>query len=953
MAQSLEIRLLGPFEAVADGRPVPVTGSKQEALLALLALQSGRLLAVDALIDALWGAEMPAGPRNALQHHVMRLRATLGHDAIAGTADGYALGHAVVDVLEFEQLLAEARAALRQGETRAAAAAAGRCLALWRGPALQGLPDQPWVAAEARRLEALRIDAVEEELEAALALGEHAELVPRIRRVLAEHPFRERLWGQLMLALYRGGRQAEALEVFQEARGVLGAELGLDPGPELQRLQAAILAHDPAVAAIPAAPPRRGNLPAPLTSFVGREDDLALVEELLGERRLVTVTGAPGVGKSRLALEAVRSIEPAVPDGAWLVELARADSSADVVRLIADAVDARGATLDHITTRLADARAVLLLDGCERLVADVRDVTAAVLAACPGVRVLATSREVLRLTGEARVVLAPLAVPDGDLGPITASVAVSLFVERARAARPAFQLAPDTAPLVSEICRRLDGLPLAIELAAARVSVLGLSEILASLDRRMPALLDAGPGTHDETLALETLVAWSYDLLHTDEKSLLHQLALYRGGASLSALTAAAPVGGLDEPMTTRLVAALVDKSVVTVAFPGGEARYDLLDSVRQYALERLRQQNGLLAGRAAHAAYFVSLAETAHEELRGRCWRTSLTRLQRENDNLWAALAFAREAPEPLTAARLGAALGWYFALAERVSEGRQFLEQALAVAGEAPLHLHVALLSNLSYLAAEEGDLAAAVDTGERGLALAVGSEPARAEEALARTSLASALARAGDHPRAVQLAEEARAAFDARGDHWGVAAAVLIEAIGAVGAGDVPRTEAFATIAARHAEAIEYEAFQVPGALLMAWVAEQRGDLDAAAVAHRRALSLAEAVGMADHASYALAGLGSIAFARGDVGEAAELSRRALAMADAASSPWLAAHARVRLARALDAQGDTDAAASLNDAVARWSQTPPSPQHARELLFVALAGDSAQAVPEPAAP
>ena len=242
-------------------------------------------------------------------------------------------------------------------------------------------------------------------------------------------------------------------------------------------------------------------------------------------------------------------------------------------------------------------------------------------------------------------------------------------------------------------------------------------------------------------------------------------------------------------------------------------------------------------------------------------------------------------------------------------MSEGRQFLEQALALAAETPVHLQVELLSNLSYLEAEEGDLAAAIDAGERGLAMAAGSTSAPAEAALVRISLASAHARAGDHERAVRLAEEARATFEARGDHWGVAASVLVEAIGAVGAGDVPRTEAFVAIAARHADAIGYEAFQVPAALVAAWVAVRRDDLDAAALAYRRALSLAEAVEMGDHASFALAGLGAIAFARGDLREAEELSRRALAVADAVSSPWLAAHARVRLARTLDAQGDTD--------------------------------------------
>ena len=277
MSELLEIRLLGPFEVLAGGTPADVGGSKRQALLAMLALRQGRVVDVDGLVDGLWGEELPAAPRNALHHHIARLRAALGEESIVGSADGYALKDARVDAVRFEELLAETRAALRDGDVPAAADAVASALALWRGSALQGLTGTAWFSAEARRLETLHVDALEEDFEVRLALGEHRELTPALRSALADNPFRERLWGQLMLALYRSGRQADALETFQEARRVLADELGLEPGPELRRLQEAILAHDPAIAAVPVVRRRRGNLPAPSTSFVGREDELAQV----------------------------------------------------------------------------------------------------------------------------------------------------------------------------------------------------------------------------------------------------------------------------------------------------------------------------------------------------------------------------------------------------------------------------------------------------------------------------------------------------------------------------------------------------------------------------------------------------------------------------------------------------------------------------------------------------
>ena len=806
------------------------------------------------------------------------------------------------------------------------------------GPALLGLPQSSWATAEAGRLDSLRLDALEERFEAALALGEHAEVGVAIRAALEESPFRERLWGQLMLALYRSGRQADALEVFQEARRVLLEQLALEPGPELRRLQEAILAHDPAIAPVPLAPRRRGNLPAPSTSFIDREAELAQVVELLREHRLVTLTGPPGVGKSRLALEAARSLESELRGGAWHVGLANAGSAADVVRLVTQAVDARGADpLARVVARLRDTDAILVFDACEHVLEETARVVSAVLAGCPGVRVLATSREVLHVPGEVRVIVDPLATTGRRWSDAVDAPAVELFTARARAARPGFELTDEDAWLAAEISRLVDGLPLAIELAAARVNVLGLAELVALVRRRLD-LLHERPTSDAGRAALGTLVEWSYDLLHADEKTLLHHVAVHRGGAPLPALVAAGADHGLDEMTVVQLLGTLVDKSIVTVSFPSADARYDLLDTVRDYALERLAERGGLSAAQKAHAEYYAALADAARAELRGPDWQACVRRLELEHDNLWAALAYARAAPDPGVAIRLGA-LGWYFTLAERVSEGRRFVELALASASEdAPAALRLELVAFLCFLATEELDLDAAIEAGERALAA---TEPRPPQSALVEAALSLALAESGDRERAVVLAEKAHARVQPTGDDWSIAAISLLRAQVAAPAGDVSTVAAMAAQAHRHADAIGFDAFQVPAMLLEAWVAERRSDRNAAAEAYQRAFALAGRAGFADHAAFALAGLGWDAFVSGDLRKAEELERRALAAAEAARSPWAAAHARVRLARVLAAAGDADTAEALYRDVLEWSDKP-RPHGARESLFLALAED-----------
>ncbi|HET9673547.1 MAG TPA: hypothetical protein VFP31_01970, partial [Gaiellaceae bacterium] len=668
-------------------------------------------------------------------------------------------------------------------------------------------------------------------------------------------------------------------------------------------------------------------------SFVGREDELVQAATLLRRHRQVTLTGPPGVGKSRLALETARSLEDEFPDGIWLVDFARAGGADDGVRLLAHAVDARGADpLARVASRLRHAAVLLVLDACEHVLDEAARIVSTVLADCPQVRILATSREALHVTSEVRLPVVPLE-----------AAGVELFLERARAARPGFEADAEDVALAGEIARRVDGLPLAIELAAARVNVLGLGELVAVLERRAVLLRDS-PVSDPTRTALRGLVEWSYDLLHGDEKTVLQQLAVHRGGASLPSLVALAARNGLNEATVAYLVAALVDKSIVSASFADGAARYDMLDTVREYLLELLVESGALAAVRGAHAEYFAALADEARVELRGPDWLRWERRLELENDNLWAALAYARDALDSAIAVRLGT-LGWYFALADRVSEGRRFLELALsATDDDAPVELRIEQLADICYIATEEFDLGSALAAGERAVSLAA-TAAAPWQRGFAQLMLALALGQSGEVERAAAMADDAAAAFEAANDDWGIAASSLIRAIGAAHAGDVSAVTATASVARRHADAVGYDAFRAPVLLLEAWAAEGRGEDAAAVDAYRQAYELAGRIGFGDHAAFALAGLGAIALANGDLSKAEELQQQALTTADAAQAPGVAAQARVELARIAAASGNTDEADRLFREVLGWS-TMERPHQARESLFVALAGNPATA-------
>ncbi|GGT20487.1 BTAD domain-containing putative transcriptional regulator [Streptomyces purpureus] len=606
----------------AAGEPVRVAEPKVRALLAALLLHEGRPVSADRLLDDLWGEDLPGRPANALQAKVSQLRRALGRDRVVHGPTGYRLllAEDELDATGFRALLARAR---HTPDPAPRAALLGEALALWRGAAYEDVADEPFVREGARRLEEERLTALEDLAEARLALGEHATLAPELTALVARHPLRERLRATQLRALTGAGRQADALHSYEDLRTRLAEELGVDPGPELAALHTAILRGDlppddpagPAAGpAVPVPAPRPAALPTPLTRLVGRERDVEATARLLREARLVTLVGAGGVGKTRLAVET--AYEAAYDDGVWFVELAGHGRGADLAETVAAALgvrdDAAGplspgtpvAAAERLAAALRGRDALLVLDNCEHVVAEAAELTVHLLRTAPGLRVLATSQEPLGLPGETVWPVEPLAPED----------AVRLFAARATAADPGFTLGPGTTDDVAEICRRLDGIPLALELAATRVRALGTRALAARLGDRFRLLTNGQRGAPPRQQTLRAMIDWSWELLSVPERIVLRRLAVHRDGCTLGAAEAVCGGDGVPREDVVELLSRLVDRSLVVRS---GE-RYRLLESVAAYALERLRDVADEDAVRARHRAFYLSLAEAAGEGLRG-----------------------------------------------------------------------------------------------------------------------------------------------------------------------------------------------------------------------------------------------------------------------------------------------------------------------------------------------
>ncbi|MFI5838148.1 ATP-binding protein [Catenuloplanes sp. NPDC051500] len=701
--------ILGPLEVAADGAAVEVAGGRLRALLIRLALEPGRAVPVAALAGALWADETPGDPVGAVQQLVSRLRRALPDGGVLrSTPAGYLLELPAdaVDAARFERLVAEGRRALRAGRAEEAGAALREALALWRGPALADAADAPYAQGAAARLEELRLTAAEDRAEAELiAAGDAAVpsgLVAELGELAAAYPLRERLHGLRMRALVTDGRVAEALTAYAELRERLAGELGVDPAPEVQAIHLAALRGGTDPSPTPAA---STNLRAAVNSFVGREPELTLLRKQLAEGRLVTLVGPGGAGKTRLATTVAQELHggtasapPPRPGasagGVWLVELAPVAADEDVAQAALGAlqrlrVTSFGASrrsggtaspVDRLVELLAPHDAVLVLDNCEHVVAGAARLADELLGSCPRLRIIATSRERLGIGGEALCPVPPLDLPVVGVGAAEALgwPSVRLFRDRAVAVRPDFAVDATTVDAVVEVCRRLDGMPLAIELAAARLRALPIQEVVRRLDDRF-ALLTGGSRTAlPRQRTLRAVVAWSWDLLDEPERLLAERLAVFPGAFTLDDAEAVCGVPG-------DALLSLVDRSLVQVE-AGVEPRYRMLDTIAAYAAERLAESGDGPATRVAHARHFLALAEEAEPHLRRAEQLVWLARLHGAHDDLLAALRFAADAGDADTAVRLTAALAMFWIVTGKQAEATTWCDLVTALPGPAP---------------------------------------------------------------------------------------------------------------------------------------------------------------------------------------------------------------------------------------------------------------------------
>lgn len=835
--------VLGPVAAWTDsGEPVTVPGLKVRALLADLLLHEGRPVPADRLLDDLWGDDLPGNPSGTLSAKVSQLRRAF-EDAEPGSRAlvmsgpaGYSLkvDSATYDALQFT-------AYLEQGRLEEA-------LALWRGPAYADFADEGFVSATVARLSELRLGAQE---------SWHTD-VSALAALVAEHPLREKLRAAHIRALYQAGRQSEALESYEQLRALLADELGLDPSPELVALQHSVLTQE--------LPARRNNLPAQLSELIGRQEALGEIGRRLSADRLVTLTGPGGVGKTRLAIAAATEAAGRFRDGVTLVELAGiAPDALDVTGSLTDALqvalDLRdvggGDVVDHLADVLGER--LLVLDNCEHVISEAAALTDRLLASAPALRVLATSREPLGLTGEAVWNVPTLAVPSlsGSLEELKESTAVQLFVARAAAADRSFVLDSASASAVAVLCRRLDGIPLALELAATRVRALGVTGLVSRLDDRFRLLATGHRGAAPRQQTLTAMIDWSWELLSPDEQVVLRRLAVHADGCTPEAAEAVCGVDVLD------VLVRLVDRSLVVPVAGADGMRYRLLESVAAYCVDKLHKAGEYESVRARHRQYYADFAAEAAGYLYGAEQGVWLQRLDDESGNLRSALDGALGSADVALAQRLVSSLGWYWFLRGRFAEARRSFE-AVPETPEV-----TAWLAGYLYLHGDN-DASAVRDR--------------CIEEVGPRSVLWMALhcSDFGDLGQALVMLEQCLTSFEQSGDKWGTAAALASRAKHAHVRADLEALQRDSAESARLFRALGDRWGQLQALAWLGSHAELVGDFKGAVKLHTEALRLAEELGLWPDVAGEYGWLGWTAVREGDYAKAKAYGEQAFQLA-----------------------------------------------------------------------
>jgi predicted ATPase/DNA-binding SARP family transcriptional activator len=777
----VEFDVLGPLCVRSEEGALALGTPAQRSLLAVLLTSPNAPLSDDRLMNELWGDELPASARHLLHVYVSRLRRALGESPdgprITRQGGGYALrlARSELDSSRFEAALAQGLE-LREREPDAAERVLASAMRIWQGAPFADLPEPPPAVREhAAFLEREHLEALEAWGEVRLRLGHHRDLIPELAALVAQHPYNETLHGELMLALYRDGRQAEALETARALRRRLRDELGIEPGPAVRDLYRDMLLQARHLALEPPEPP--DNLPSPLTSFVGRAGELREIAALLAESRLVTLTGPGGIGKTRLAIEAGRQLRARFPGGIWWIDLAPVSDPTTVADEVAAALGVSPGPEGYVaalTRSLHRRDALLLLDNCERVAAAAGKLAAAVLREAGGPRVLATSRTPLFAEGERLWAVPPLSLPAEGSRPadLAGSDAARLFVERARSVDASFALDVDNAAAVAEVCRRLDGVSLAIEMAAARLGVLSPREIVARLDDRFALLEQSAVGALTRYRTLQAAFDASYDLLAEREQSAFDRLAVFAGPFELDAAAAVSAVGGDLPGRVLPVVTALVDSSLLTTVRDDAETRYRLLESLREYGAAHLRERGGEHQARRAHAAHYLDLAAQAGAVLGTPDFAQWMPRLASGYLELRQALDWSLEHEEPAMTLRAVPALREFWYRRGDALEARRWtarmLEGELAAV---PAALYAEVHDAAAFAAYAMGDWAVSSKHAEEAVRLAREGDatPALVFALFGRSNIALG---GGDIESARRFAQEALEESTRHGTRWSAA-------------------------------------------------------------------------------------------------------------------------------------------------------------------------------------
>ncbi|MEV3938183.1 BTAD domain-containing putative transcriptional regulator [Glycomyces sp. NPDC049804] len=695
----MRIGLLGAFEVQVDGTPVNLPGARSRALLAALALEAGKIVPKTRLVDWVWGEEPPADEANALQVLVSRLRKALPKGAVESKAGGYVLAvdPACVDVVRFEELVAKARTA----DDAEKADLLREALGLWRGAAMEGIALLGSKAFDAVvvGLNERHIAVLGDRVDAEIRLGRGADLITELTDLVAKYPMREGFVAALMRALAEAGRGAEALTAYQQLAERLGDELGVDPSAELSALNIALLRGEIGGRT----ENRRTNLRSELTAFVGKEDDVAAVADLASRHRLVTLQGPGGAGKTRLAVETARTMLGDLPDGAWLVELAPLHSGGELAQAVLTAIGLRdqetaadGDATDRLAAAIRDRVMLLVLDNCEHVIEAASALADRLLGECRSLRVIATSREPLGITGEALWQVEPLALPAEHATPqeAAASPAVRLLRDRAEAVRRNIGGDEATLATMARICRALDGMPLAIELAAARLRTMSVDQLADRIDDRFKLLTGGSRTAMAHHRTLRAVVDWSWDLLPEAERELLRRLSVFTGGVSLEAAERVCP----PNEYAFDLLTALTEKSLLR-SDGEGEPRYRMLNTIREYAAQRLEEAGGTAEAERALQDYVTELVETADPYLRRAEQLEWLARLEADHDNITAALRRTIADGRAREAMRIAAGAGWYWYLSGHRAEGTELAIAAASLEGDVPDETRALACTNVAH--------------------------------------------------------------------------------------------------------------------------------------------------------------------------------------------------------------------------------------------------------------